>query len=89
MNCQADNARGLGGDGAGAGTPILLLDLLSDLNAQGRTIVAVLHDLNQACRYASHLVAMKDGAVVASGLPNDIVTADFVSTVFGLCGRHT
>lgn len=63
---------------------IELLDLLSDLNAQGRTIVAILHDLNHACRYASHLVAMKDGAVVASGLPGDIVTADFVSAVFDL-----
>lgn len=63
---------------------IELLDLLSDLNDEGRTIVAVLHDLNHACRYASHLVAMKDGAIVASGLPAEIVTADLVETVFNL-----
>jgi iron complex transport system ATP-binding protein len=44
-----------------------LLELLRDLNRQGRTIVAVLHDLNQACRYASHLVAMREGAIVAQG----------------------
>ena len=63
---------------------IELLDLLSDLNDEGRTIVAVLHDLNHACRYASHLVAMKDGAIVASGGPVDIVTAELVEAVFNL-----
>lgn len=63
---------------------IELLDLLAELNAQGRTVVAVLHDLNQACRYASHLVAMKDGAIVAEGNPAEIVTAELVEAVFGL-----
>jgi len=41
---------------------IELLDLLHALNAAGHTIVAVLHDLNHACRYASHLIAMRTGA---------------------------
>ncbi|AYD04585.1 iron ABC transporter ATP-binding protein (plasmid) [Neorhizobium sp. NCHU2750] len=63
---------------------IELLDLLADLNDEGRTIVAVLHDLNHACRYASHLIAMKDGAIVASGKPAEIVTSDLVETVFNL-----
>ncbi len=61
-----------------------LLDLLSDLNREGRTIAAVLHDLNHACRYASHLVAMKDGAIIAQGKPTEIVTASLVHTVFNL-----
>lgn len=61
-----------------------LLDLLADLNRQGRTVVAVLHDLNQACRYASHLVAMKHGAIVASGAPAEIFTEELVERVFGL-----
>ncbi len=62
-----------------------LLDLLRDLNrSRGHTIVAVLHDLNQACRYAGHLIAMRDGRVVAEGRPADIVTAELIETVFGM-----
>jgi len=61
-----------------------LLDLFADLNRAGTTIVAVLHDLNHAARYASHLVAMKDGRIVAQGEPAEIVTAELVEEVFGL-----
>ncbi|MFI9488469.1 ABC transporter ATP-binding protein [Promicromonospora sp. NPDC052451] len=63
---------------------IELLDLFARLNDEGSTLVAVLHDLNHAARYATHLVVMKDGAVVASGAPQEIVTADLVEHVFGL-----
>ncbi|ERM00605.1 hypothetical protein Q644_25830, partial [Brucella intermedia 229E] len=63
---------------------IELMDLLADLNRQGRTIVAVLHDLNHACLYASHLIAMKDGMTVAEGKPPSIVTEKLVEDVFGL-----
>jgi ABC-type cobalamin/Fe3+-siderophores transport system ATPase subunit len=62
-----------------------LLDLFTRLNQEGgRTLVAVLHDLNQAARYATHLIAMRDGRVVAQGAPADIVTAELVEEVFGL-----
>jgi iron complex transport system ATP-binding protein len=62
-----------------------VLELLAELNeTDGRTIVLVLHDLNLACRYASHLVAMRDGAVVAEGAPADVITAELVLDVFGL-----
>ncbi|RDD68722.1 ABC transporter ATP-binding protein [Paracoccus versutus] len=61
-----------------------LLELLSGLNTQGRTVVAVLHELNLAFRYASHLVAMNDGAVVAEGAPDQIVTDALMRQVFGL-----
>lgn len=63
---------------------IELLDLLADLNRQGRTIVAVLHDLNHACRYASHMIAMRDGAIAAEGKPEAIVSEQLIDTVFGL-----
>jgi hypothetical protein len=45
---------------------------------------SVLHDLNQAARYGTHLIAMKDGGGVAQGPAADIVTADLVAEVFGL-----
>jgi iron complex transport system ATP-binding protein len=61
-----------------------VLDLCAGLHAEGRTLVAVLHDLNHACRYATHLVAMRDGAIVAQGAPADIVDAELVEAVFGL-----
>lgn len=62
-----------------------VLDLVRDLNrSRGRTVVVVLHDLNLACRYADHVVAMRDGAIVAAGRPGDVITADTVRAVFGL-----
>jgi iron complex transport system ATP-binding protein len=64
---------------------IEVLDLCAELHEdQGRTLVAVLHDLNHACRYATHLIAMRDGAIVAEGDPREIVDAELVEAVFGL-----
>ncbi|MFE9374328.1 ABC transporter ATP-binding protein [Streptomyces sp. NPDC006711] len=60
-----------------------VLDLCAQLHEeQGRTLVAVLHDLNQAARYATHLIAMRDGEVVAEGPPSSVVTAELVERVF-------
>lgn len=63
---------------------IELLELLTDLNQAGRTLIAVLHDLNHAARYATHLIAMRDGRIMAEGAPREIVTAELVEEVFGL-----
>ncbi len=81
-------------------TPILLLDepttyldlahqlevlgLCAELNAEGKTLVAVLHDLNQAARFATHLIAMRSGAIIATGPPAEILTAELVADVFGV-----
>ena len=65
-----------------------VLDLLTDLVRDlGRTVVVVLHDLNLACRYADHLVAMKAGRIVAEGRPVDVMTEDVVREVFGMAAR--
>jgi iron complex transport system ATP-binding protein len=62
-----------------------VLDLCADLHEHhGHTVVAVLHDLNHACRYATHLIAMREGAIVAEGDPAEIVDAALVERVFGL-----
>ncbi|HWI61951.1 MAG TPA: ABC transporter ATP-binding protein [Symbiobacteriaceae bacterium] len=62
-----------------------VLDLLYRLNREeGRTVVMVLHDLNLACRYAHHLVAVKNGVVYAEGAPHQIITAKTVQDVFGI-----
>ena len=63
---------------------IELLELFTDLHHAGHTLVAVLHDLNHAARYGTHLIAMKDGNVVAVGPPEEVVTAELVEEVFGL-----
>lgn len=64
---------------------IEILDLCARLHEeQGRTLVAVLHDLNHAARYATHLIAMRDGRVVAAGPPAEVVTAELVEEVFRL-----
>jgi len=47
----------------------------------------VLHDLNLACRYAHHLVAMKHGAIVAEGAPTEVVDVELVREVFELDAR--
>jgi iron-siderophore transport system ATP-binding protein len=61
-----------------------VLDLCAELHEQGRTIVAVLHDLNHACRYATELIVMRDGQVLAQGPPAEVMTAGLVEDVFAI-----
>ena len=63
---------------------IEMLDLFARLHRDGTTIVAVLHDLNQAARYASHLIVMKAGRLIAAGPPAQVLTVDLVREVFEL-----
>lgn len=81
-------------------TPILLLDepttfldiahqvevltLARQLQRDGYTVVVVLHELNLAFRYASNLIVMRDGAIVAEGEVGEIVTAELIESVYGL-----
>jgi iron complex transport system ATP-binding protein len=62
-----------------------VLELVSELNAtRGTTVGIVLHDLNLAARYGDHLIAMKDGGIVAAGPPQQVLTEELVRTVFQL-----
>lgn len=62
-----------------------LLDLLQQLyETKRKTIVMVLHDLNLACRYADHLVAIQQGKVYRMGTPQQVMTEEMVQEVFNL-----
>ncbi|GAB3055350.1 ABC transporter ATP-binding protein [Virgibacillus ainsalahensis] len=62
-----------------------VLELLKDLNEnQGRTIIMVLHDLNQAARFADHIIALKNGNIVQSGGPESVLTHDVLEKVFDI-----
>ena len=62
-----------------------LMDLFAGLaHDRGHTLVIVLHELSLAAAYADHLVMMKDGRIVSSGVPDDIFTAARLKAVFGL-----
>lgn len=64
---------------------IEILDLLFDLNAkENRTIVMVLHDINLACRYAHHMIAVSNRSVYAEGPPEEIATEQMMEDVFRL-----
>lgn len=64
-----------------------VLDLARDMQRAGRTVVAVLHELNLAFRYATHLVVMKAGRVMATGRPQEVVTAELIGEVYDLACR--
>jgi iron complex transport system ATP-binding protein len=62
-----------------------VLDLVHQLNVcEGRTIVMVLHDLNQACRYAHHIIVLYKGQIVATGEPSKVITEELIRTAFGV-----
>lgn len=61
-----------------------VLDLLEELHQQGRTIIMVLHDLNQAARYANTMVAMRGGQIIVQGSPHEVMTSENLKQVFGL-----
>lgn len=62
-----------------------MMELFRRVNReQNRTIVAVLHDLGHAARYADRIIAMREGRIVLDGAPADILTAESVEAVFDL-----
>ncbi|WP_311065120.1 ABC transporter ATP-binding protein [Halomonas sp. DWK9] len=64
------------------GHQIEVFELVRDLACHGRTVVMVLHDLASACRYADHLIAMRDGQIIAQGAPADVVTPALVRELY-------
>lgn len=63
---------------------IEVLHLCQDMRASGRTVLAVLHDLNQAARYADELVVLHEGRLVVQGAPADVLDEQLLADVFDL-----
>lgn len=65
------------------GHQVEVLDLVRQLNREhGMTLVLVLHDLNQAARYADRMVVLQEGQIVADGSPLHVLTTDLLASVF-------
>lgn len=62
-----------------------VLKVLEDLNKnQGRTIVMVIHELNNAARFADHMIGVKKGKIVCEGTPNDVMTKENLREIFNI-----
>lgn len=62
-----------------------ILDLLRRLvREQGRTIVAVLHDINHAARFADHICLLKEGRIIASGSAQKVIRPDHLRSAFSI-----
>lgn len=61
-----------------------LMKLMRQLQQAGKTVVTVLHDLNQASRYCDHLVVLNSGKVQAQGSPEVVLTPAMLRDVFSL-----
>ena len=66
------------------GHQIEVFELIRGLARAGKTVVMVVHDLSNACRYADHLVAMHSGNIIAEGRPMDIMTPALVERLYGV-----
>lgn len=59
-----------------------LMNILKKLNKKGKTIIVVLHDINQACRYCDYLVVLKKGKLISKGSPKEIINEKLLKEVF-------
>jgi iron complex transport system ATP-binding protein len=65
-----------------------VMGLLAQLAKEGRTVLAVLHDLSLAARYTDHVLAVKEGVAAAQGLTGEVLTPELIRKVFGVEARR-
>lgn len=60
-----------------------ILHLVQRLNREyGTTILMILHDINHVIRFSDEIIAMKDGQIVTSGVPAEVITPATLATLF-------
>ena len=64
-----------------------ILDLIKSYVDHGGGALVVLHDIQLAARYASRMIWMKDGKIVADGPPADTLTPDRLKDIYGVTAR--
>lgn len=65
-----------------------VLDTAKDLVRQGKTVIAILHDMTQASLYAHRITVLSDGHVYAHGTPEQVMTTDMMAKVFNLNAKN-
>ena len=66
---------------------VTLMSLMRTRQQQGRTVITVLHDLNQAARYCDYLVVLKAGELIAAGEPEQVLTPALLAEVFAVAAQ--
>ncbi|MBP2002269.1 iron complex transport system ATP-binding protein [Paenibacillus shirakamiensis] len=62
-----------------------VLELVRSINRElGITVVMVLHDLNQASAYSDRICVLRDGQVMMTGSPKDVLTPELIRDVYGV-----
>ena len=65
-----------------------ILKLLQELNReQNRTIVMVLHELNNAAKFADHIIGVKHGSILFEGAPKDVITEENLKQLYGISAK--
>jgi iron complex transport system ATP-binding protein len=66
---------------------LIVLDILRRHASRGGAVIAVLHDLGLAARYADRVVVLDGGRIVASGTPGEVLTEQRLAETFGVNAR--
>lgn len=61
-----------------------LLELMDQLHHEGKTIITILHDINQAIQYSDYIYVMKDGKIFKKGKPSEVINEDNLQAIYGI-----
>jgi iron complex transport system ATP-binding protein len=67
---------------------IRTMQVFADLAAEGRSVIASVHDLGLAARHCTRLILLETGRIAADGPPRDVLSDSLLARVFGVQGFH-